>query len=141
MAKAKAGNKLTDAVREARNLGKYSKINGVQSIRLAYPKCDLYDAKEFFDLITGQWKDVPAPNVIALWCPAHWCDRAGCGCSLDMPEIAETSAAITTEVIPPAVCICKGKPCPDCPDFTHQLAYWVAQPGNYARLQQWMNEQ
>jgi hypothetical protein len=89
-------DKLTNVVRKARRVGVLNKIEGIETIRTAYPEPGQLEAKQFFDLITGEWSHVAAVNMHALWCPEHWEDRLNCGCSLGESRVQATAPSATT---------------------------------------------
>lgn len=59
-----------------------SKIAGIAAIYKAYPKHRLLQAKQFYEMITGVYAQVPAEEVSIGWCVDHWGFKVDCACSL-----------------------------------------------------------
>jgi hypothetical protein len=168
-------DKLTKTVRKARRVGLMNKIEAIKIVREAYPEAGLKCAKDFYEMVTGEWEHVPATSMAACWCIEHWCDRLQCRCPLldvwcsacDRPItgltfeqrkehynecnggiVAAAGAAkapkqdesVQTEgLVVGAGCGCKPSAMKkDCADPWHRAAWWIGQPGNYAKLMTWI---
>lgn len=75
-------DKLTKTVRKARRVGLMNKIEAIKIVRESYPDAGLKGAKDFYEIVTGEWEHVPATSMAACWCVEHWCDRVNCRCPL-----------------------------------------------------------
>jgi len=146
-----AKEKLTKTVRKARRLGFDNKIEAIKAIRVAYSQIGLREAKDFWDLIDGEWSIYAATEVAVMWCPEHWDYRPCRECASaaqpqETPVAAAAGCAVqaesvqTEELVVAAGCGCKpGAMKKDCADPWHRASWWVGQPGNYTKLMTWID--
>ena len=140
-------------VRRVRKADEINRIEAIKMVRTAFPEVGLKGAKDFVLWMPGS---VPATTVAGQWCRECWNDRIHCDhdpVMQDMPEedvqIVNAMATAMTKgagevaapridivELPKAACRCGDA---KCADPWHAAGVWVGQPGNYAKLQAWLN--